>query len=87
MSGVVMYLPSLEGETMGQVFDQLGIDITCVGNVFLNGRLVPRSIYAITLGYQLVAERPLVGDEFLAVPVHAGDRVGIFPRNMSAVVV
>lgn len=86
-SGVVVYLSPDEGGTMGQVFDQLDIDITDVGNVFLNGRLLPRAIYPITLGYQLVADRPLVGDDYLAVPVSPGDRVGIFPRNMSTVVV
>lgn len=86
-SGVVVYLPAVEGQTVGKVFAQLGIDLAQVGNVFLNGRLVPRAVYPITLGFQLVSERPLAGDDYLSVPVQAGDRVGIFPCNMSAVVV
>jgi len=86
-SGTAIYLPSTENETVGRVFAQVGIDLADVGNVFLNGRLLPRAVYPITLGYQLVAERPLARDEYLAVPVQSGDRVGIFPRNMSSVVV
>ena len=86
-SGMAVYLPAQEAQTVGQVLAQLGIDLSEVGNVFLNGRLLPRGLYPLTLGYQSVAERPLAGDEYLAVPVGAGDRVGIFPSNMSPVVV
>lgn len=86
-SGMAVYLPALGAGTVGQVLDHLGIELSEVGNLFLNGRLLPRGIYPLTLGYQSVAERPLTGDDYLAVPVQPGDRVGIFPTNMSAVVV
>lgn len=86
-SGTALYLPVAAGGTVGQVFAQVGIDLAEVGNVFLNGRLLPRAVYPMLLGYQLAAEQPLAGDDYLAVPVRPGDRVGIFPRNMSSVVV
>jgi hypothetical protein len=86
-SGTVVYLSAEAGGTVGQVFARVGIDLAEVGNVFLNGRLLPRAVYPMTLGYPLAAEQPLAGDDYLAVPVRSGDRVGIFPRNMSSVVV
>ena len=86
-SGTAVYLPAVEAATVGQVLDHLGIDLSEVGNLFLNGRLLPRGIYPLTLGYQSVSERPLAGEEVLAIPVQPGDRVGIFPTNMSVVVV
>jgi hypothetical protein len=85
--GTVMHLPLAAGSTVGQVLAQLGIDLSEVSNIFVNGRLLPRSAYPITLGYPLAAPQPLSPDEYLTVPVQAGDRVGIFPRNMGAVVV
>jgi len=86
-SGTVMYVMHNEGQTVGQMLSWLDIDPGKVGNLFLNGRLLPRSTYPILLGYPLAAERALALDEYLGVVVHEGDRVGIFPRNMSMVVV
>jgi len=83
----VLHLPADKANTVGQVFARVGIDPAEVGNVFINGRLLPRSSYPITLGYLLAAEGPLTPEKCLGVPVRAGDRVGIFPRNMGAVVV
>ncbi len=83
----VLHLPAPEDGTVGQVLSRLGIDLGEVGNVFLNGRLLPRSSYPILLGFPLAAERPLSPDNYLDMPLAAGDRLGIFPRNMSAVVV
>ncbi len=87
VSDTVLYLPVDSARTVGQVFTQVGIEPTEVGNVFINGRLLPRSLYPITLGYPLAAEGPLTPEKYLDAPVRPGDRVGIFPRNMSAVVV
>jgi hypothetical protein len=79
---------SVDGDqTLGQVLAEMGIDPEEVSNVFLNGRLLPRSVYPMTLGYQLAADRPLTLEDYLAVPVQSGDRLGVFPRNMGAVVV
>ena len=83
----VVHLAGGENNTVGQVLAQVGIDPAEVGNVFLNGRLVPRSGYPILLGYPLAADRPLLQDAYLDVVVAPGDRVGVFPRNMSSVVV
>lgn len=83
----VIHLPANGSETVGQIFAQLGIDPAEVGNLFLNGRLLPRSTYPVLLGYPLAADRPLSPNDYLKTSVHADDRVGIFPRNMAAVVV
>jgi hypothetical protein len=86
-SGVAVQLPASEGRTVGEVLARMGIDLAEVGNIFLNGRLLPRSAYPIILGYPLVAEVPLSSEAYLNTPVREGDRLGIFPRNMSVVVV
>ena len=83
----IVRLPADEGKTVGQVLARMGIDPAEVSHVFLNGRLLPRSAYPITLGYPLAAERPLTPEGHLGVPVRPGDRLGIFPRNMGVVVV
>jgi hypothetical protein len=83
----VMCLPVSGSKTLGQVLDQVGIDPTELGNIFLNGRMLPRSMYAVTLGYQMTSETPLSLEGCLRTLVQAGDRLGIFPKNMSSVVV
>lgn len=87
LSGTAVYLPAREGQTVGTVLAHMGIDLQEVSNIFLNGRLLPRSVYPITLGYPLAAEGPLSPEGCLNTPLQAGDRLGLFPRNMSAVVV
>jgi hypothetical protein len=83
----LIHLPARHGRTVGQVLAEVGIDPAEVGNLFVNGRLLPRSRYPILLGYPLAAEGPLPPDGYLSTPVQGGDRVGIFPQNMSVVVV
>ena len=39
-SGTAVYLSAVEAATVGQVLDHLGIDLSEVGNLFLNGRLL-----------------------------------------------
>jgi hypothetical protein len=85
--GTVLHLPEDDGRTVGQVLATVGIEPAEVSNLFLNGRLLPRSLYPITLGYPLAAERPLTQEGYVNTPVQAGDRLGIFPRNMGVVVV
>lgn len=87
LSGTAVYVPAGEGQTVGTVLAHMGIDLQEVSNIFLNGRLLPRSVYPITLGYPLAAEGPLSPEGCLNFQVEAGDRLGLFPRNMSAVVV
>ena len=86
-SGTVLHLAADEGETVGQVLAKLGIKLEEVSNVFVNGRLLPRSTYPITLGYPLTAQTPLSPEGCLSTPVCSGDRLGIFPHNMGVVVV
>jgi hypothetical protein len=86
-SGTVIYLPAATGETVGEILAHFGIDPKVVGNVFLNGRLMPRSIYPITLGYPLTSPVPLAADAFWSTQVRSGDRLGLFPHTMSVVVV
>jgi molybdopterin converting factor small subunit len=83
----VLHLPVDKAGTVGQVLALMGIDLDEVGNLFVNGRLLPRSRYPILLGYPLTAESPLSPDRYLDTPLKAGDRLGIFPRNMAVVVV
>ena len=68
-------------------YSRFGIAPESVGNVFLNGRLMPRSAYPIALGYQLTSQVPLAPDVLRNTCVRSGDRLGLFPRAMSAVVV
>jgi sulfur carrier protein ThiS len=86
-AGAAIYLPAESDSTLGQVLDQVGINPDEVSNVFVNGRLLPRSTYPITLGYPLAAPVPLSPEGCWNTPVHSGDRLGIFPRNMGSVVV
>jgi hypothetical protein len=80
-------LPAGEADTVGRVLDRVGVDPEEVSNIFLNGRLLPRSNYPILLGYPLAAPSPLSLEGYLAMSVREGDRLGVFPRNMGAVVV
>jgi hypothetical protein len=84
-SGVVLHLE--EAHTVGQVLTEVGIPLEEVGNIFLNGQLLPRSVYPISLGYPLAAPEPLSMDGFLSMPVESGDRLGIFSQKMALVVV
>ena len=91
-SGVVVELPPAESATVGQVLATLGIGPAEVGNLFLNGRLLPwlaggRPAQAISLGYPLAVSAPLSLQASLDVSVEDGDRLGIFCRKMSLLVV
>jgi hypothetical protein len=87
MSGVVLQVRSEGVATVGQVLADVGIPMDEVGNVFLNGQLLPRSLYPISLGYPLAASVPLSREGLLSTPVKPGDRLGIFPEKMALVVV
>jgi hypothetical protein len=84
-SGVVLQVG--DAGTVRQVLVEVGIPPEEVGNLFLNGQLLPRSAYPITLGYPLAASVPLSTAGLLNTPVKPGDRLGIFPQKMALVVV
>lgn len=86
-SGAAVYLPADQAISVGQVLAQMGIDPEQVSNVFVNGQLLPRSAYPITLGYPLASRVPLSPEGCWSTPVHSGDRLGIFSRRMGLVVV
>ena len=86
-SGTAIDVPVRTEKTLSEMLAHFGIEPEAVGNVFLNGRLVPRSVYPITLGYPLTSQVPLGADAFWSTVVRSGDRLGLFPRTMSAVVV
>ncbi len=83
----VVWLPAGDCATVGRVLAELGIDPQEVSHVFLNGRLLPRSAYPISLGYPLTSAVPLSSEGWLGTVVGPGDRVGIFPLKMGLVVV
>jgi len=85
--GAPLQLATGESETLGQVLQRLGVKPEDVSNVFLNGRLLPRSTYPMALGYLMAADSTLSPEECWATPVQAGDRVGIFSRKTGLVVV
>jgi hypothetical protein len=87
LSGVGLQVGGEGVDTVGQVLANVGIPMDEVGNVFLNGRLLPRSLYPISLGYPLASSSPLSMDGLLSTPVKPGDRLGIFPQKMALVVV
>jgi hypothetical protein len=86
-SGAVVYLPAGRSSTVGQVLARVGIDPDEVSNVFVNGCLLPRSAYPITLGYPLASSVPLSPHGCWNTRVRSGDRLGIFSRKMGLVVV
>lgn len=86
-AGAAVYLPAEQDSTVGEVLGQVGINPDEVSNVFVNGRLLPRSTYPITLGYPLAAPVPLSPEGCWNTPVRSGDRLGIFSRRMGSVVV
>jgi len=84
----VVQLPIGNGETVGSVLREIGIDPTEVGQIFLNGKLLDtRCSMAVWLGYQSARERIPIGGSYLDAPVHSGDRLGVFPTKMAMLVV
>jgi hypothetical protein len=73
-------------ESLEQLLARIGIPLDDIYTIFLNSRLLAtRSQMAYRMGYQQVHENPL--DWNLEVAVKAGDRIGVFGRDMAALVV
>ena len=71
---------------MASLLERLEIPAVEVYSIFLNSKLLAaRSGMASWIGYQQVRANPFDWD--LDVPVKAGDRVGLFGRDMAALVV
>ncbi len=84
--GNVMKVTPRPEETLEQLLARIGIPLDDIYTIFFNSRLlVSRSQMAYWMRYQQVHENPL--EWKLDVAVKAGDRVGIFGRDMAALVI
>jgi hypothetical protein len=73
-------------ETLEQLLARLEIPLEDIYTIFLNSKLLAsRSLMAYRMGFQQVNKDPL--DWKLEVAVKAGDRIGIFGRDMAALVI
>ena len=73
-------------ETVQQLLARIGIPVDELYTIFLNSKLLAsRSLMAYRMGFQQVNEDPL--DWNLEIVVEAGDRIGLFGRDMAALVV
>ena len=73
-------------ETLQLLLDRIGIPVDEIYTIFLNSKLLAsRSLMAYRMGFQQVNEDPL--DWNLEIAVEAGDRIGLFGRDMAALVV
>ncbi|KPJ77769.1 MAG: hypothetical protein AMJ54_06215 [Deltaproteobacteria bacterium SG8_13] len=74
------------GETLASLLERLNIPPAEIYSIFLNSKLLAaRSGMARWIGYQQVRADPF--DWNLKVPVKAGDRIGLFGRDMAALVI
>lgn len=79
----VVRLEPQSGETVGTALERLGIPPAEVCHVFLNGALLStRNSMAPWLNYRQVSE-----GKGLDTLVRAGDRLGLFARDMALLVV
>ena len=82
---VIKIAPEPE-ETLEQLLARLEIPLEDIYTIFLNSKLLAsRSLMAYRMGFQQVNEDPL--DWNLEIVVEAGDRIGLFGRDMAALVV
>jgi hypothetical protein len=73
-------------ETLEQLLARLEIPLEDIYTIFLNSKLLAsRSLMAYRMGFQQVNEDPL--DWNLEIVVEPGDRIGLFGRDMAALVV
>jgi len=73
-------------ETLQTLLERMQIPTEEIYSIFLNAKLLAaRSKMAVWIGHRRVGPDPL--DWNLAVPVASGDRVGLFGRDMAALVI
>jgi hypothetical protein len=74
------------GDTIETILERLEIEADQISTIFVNSKLfVTRSPMAHWLGYVQVRDNPLEWD--LSLAVNDGDRIGLFGRDMPALVV
>jgi hypothetical protein len=82
----LMRLAPQPEETLQQLLARIGIPLDEIYTIFLNSKLLAsRSKMAYWIRYQQVSEDPL--DWNLEIEVMAGDRIGMFGRDMAALVI
>lgn len=82
----ILHLSPEPGETLISLLERAGVTAEDAYSIFLNAKLLAaRSNMARWLRYQGATDNPL--DWNLDILVNAGDRVGVFGRDMAALVV
>ena len=83
--GIIRVQPRPQA-TVAALLETLGVAGDEIYTIFLNHRLLAtRSNMARWMGHQMAGPNPL--DWNLQVPVKSGDRIGLFGRDMAALVV
>ncbi len=73
-------------ETLEQILTRVGIPLDGIYNIFFNSKLLAtRSAMAYWIGYQQVHKDPLQWK--LDISVKHGDRIGLFGKDMAALVI
>ena len=84
--GSVLKFAPQPGETLEQLLARVGVPLDEIYNIFFNAKLLAtRSAMAYWMRYQQVHEDPL--EWKLDIAVKAGDRIGLFGRDMAALVI
>lgn len=84
--GNVLKVEPQPGETLEPLLARVGIPLDEIYNIFFNAKLLAtRSATAHWMRYQQVHENPL--EWKLNIAVKAGDRIGLFARDMAALVI
>jgi len=84
--GGVLKVSTETQETVAELMARIGIPLDEIYNIFLNSKLLAsRSKMAYWIRYQQVHANPL--EWKLGVAVKAGDRIGLFGRDMAALVI
>lgn len=83
----VIEVEAIEDETLQMLLDRVGIDAEDLYTIFINHKLLTsRTKYARFLGYQQVRDDTCQSWD-LNVVIEDGDRLGLFGRDMSGLVV
>ncbi len=86
LQGNVMKVAPKPDETLEQLLARVGIPLDEIYNIFFNSKLLAtHSPMAHWMRYQQVHANPL--EWKLDIAVKAGDRIGLFGRDMAALVI
>lgn len=82
----VLHVAPGENETLASLLERIEIPTAEIYSIFLNSKLLAaRSGMARWIGYQQVRRDPF--DWNLDLPIQPGDRIGLFGRDMAALVI